>query len=696
MAEGVRHRLAVDIGGTFTDVVLEGPKGRVTTKVLTTPAAPELGVIDGIEAVLRAAALAPEAIDLFIHGTTLATNALIERKGAKTAFITTAGIRDILEMGYEKRFEQYDVYMDRPAPLVERELRIGVGERVTARGRVLRPLDEEDVRQAALQINESGAEAVAVGLIHAYAYPEHERRVRELLAGLLPKSVTICLSSEVCPEIREYERFSTTCANAYVRPLMAGYLTRLRVRLDAIGLRSPLFLMMSGGGLTTLEHATRFPIRLVESGPAGGVILAGQIARECALDAVLAFDMGGTTAKICLLDDYEPERARRFEVARMYRDLKGSGLPVRIPVIEMVEIGAGGGSIARVDAMQRITVGPDSVGADPGPACYARGGSKATVTDANVALGRIDPQRFAGGRIPLDPERATAAIAGDVGAKLKLDGHWPAAGISEIVEENMANAARVHAIERGKVIDRYTMVAFGGGAPLHAGRLAEKLGIMRVIVPVGAGVGSAIGFLRAPIAYEVVRSWRVAFDELDLAAANRLLTELGTEARGVVAAGAAGAPIRVTRLVDVRYVGQGHELPMSLSERTLVKADFDDLRQRFEARYRQIYGLHLPAMAVEIVTWSVTASTILAETARVSSIPRRPVERSRERRPVYEPALGGLVEMPVHRRSDLVPGVSIEGPAVIVEDETTTIVPSSFAAMIDRSGYIVMEAKSHV
>ena len=509
MAEDARIRLAVDIGGTFTDVVLEGPKGRLTTKVLTTPAAPEEGVIEGIEVVLRQAGLDARSVGLFIHGTTLATNALIERKGAKTAFVTTAGLRDILEMGYEKRFEQYDFYMDKPEPLVARPLRFTVRERISAKGTVLEPLQEADLRQAAEAIKASGAEAVAIGFLHAYAHPEHERCARTILSELLPPTVTICLSSEVCPEIREYERFSTTCANAYVRPMMAGYLNRLRTRLDGIGLEAPLFLMMSGGGLTTLDHATRFPIRLVESGPAGGVILAGLIARECDLPATLAFDMGGTTAKICLLEDGEPERARRFEVARIYRDMKGSGLPVRIPVVEMVEIGAGGGSIARVDAMKRITVGPDSAGADPGPACYGRGGTAPTVTDANVALGRIDPANFAGGRIALDRSCATAALTQDVGSKLGLDTHWPAAGVSEIVEENMANAARVHAIERGKVIDRYTMVAFGGGAPLHAGRLAEKLGISRVLVPVGAGVGSAIGFLRAPIAYEVVRSWRV-------------------------------------------------------------------------------------------------------------------------------------------------------------------------------------------
>ncbi|MBM3549670.1 MAG: hydantoinase/oxoprolinase family protein [Alphaproteobacteria bacterium] len=693
MADAKPFRLAVDIGGTFTDVVLEGPTGRVTTKVLTTPAAPEEGVVEGIGVVLRLARAGAEAISLFIHGTTLATNALIERKGARTAFVTTAGLRDILEMGYEKRFEQYDFYMDKPEPLVPRPLRLPVRERISARGQALLPLNGEDLHRAAEVMRAADVQAVAIGFIHSYAHPEHEQRAREELAKLLPPSVTLCISSEVCPEIREYERFSTTCANAYVRPMMAGYLTRLRQRLDGMGLTAPLFLMMSGSGLTTLDHATRFPIRLVESGPAGGVILAGQIARECDLPAVLAFDMGGTTAKICLLDDGEPERARRFEVARIYRDLKGSGLPVRIPVVEMVEIGAGGGSIARVDAMKRITVGPDSAGADPGPACYGRGGRSPTVTDANVALGRIDPRHFAGGRIALDAGKADAALSGDIGLKLNLSEHWPAAGVSEIVEENMANAARVHAIERGKVIDRYTMVAFGGGAPLHAGRLAEKLGIRRVLVPVGAGVGSAIGFLRAPIAYEVVRSWRVPLAGFDLAEGNRLLASLREEAHRVVAAGAGDAPLSETRLVDVRYVGQGHELPMVLPNRALGADDLPDLRRRFEDRYRQIYGLALPQMAVEIVTWSVTVSTVPGAAERIAS----PAETSAAKpigcRRVYEPALGGLVEMAVYRRPDLEPGATLDGPAVIVEDETTTIVPASFAAAINQRGDIVMESR---
>jgi len=687
------NRLAADIGGTFTDIVLETAEGRrFTTKVLTTPRAPEQGVMEGIAVVLAEARLEPSAVGLLIHGTTLATNALIERKGAVTAFITTAGFRDILEMGYEKRFEQYDIYMERPPPLVPRPLRFTVAERISAAGRVLAPLDEGDVARAAAAIRDTGATSVAVGLMHAYAHPQHERRVRDILAAALP-GVSVCLSSEVAPEIREFERFSTTCANAYVRPMMAGYLERLRVALDAAGIACPLFLMMSGGGLTTLDNAARFPIRLVESGPAGGAILASRIARECGLPEVVSFDMGGTTAKICLIGGGEPERARRFEVARAYRDMKGSGLPVRIPVIEMVEIGAGGGSIARVDAMGRIAVGPDSAGAEPGPACYGRGGSRPTVTDANVTLGRIDPERFAGGRIRLDGAKAGAALAGDIGARLALADHWPAAGVSEIVEENMANAARVHAIERGKVIGRHAMIAFGGGAPLHAGRLAEKLGIRTVVVPVGAGVGSAIGFLQAPVAYEVVRSMASRLSAFDLEAANRLLDALRAEAHAVVAAGVPGAALTETRIVDLRYVGQGHELRVVLPNRRLAAPDIADIRARFEEQYRQIYGLAIARMDVEIVTWSVTVSTAPPPVVAAGEAARRAVVPPVGRRTVYEPALGRMVEMPIYWRFDLPPGTPVDGPAVIAEHETSTVVPASFVARINALGYIVMESR---
>ncbi len=692
---GAAIRLAADIGGTFTDVVLETQTRRYSCKVLTTPRAPEQAVLEGVARLLAESGVAAAEVGLFIHGTTLATNALIERKGARTALLTTEGFRDVLEMGYEKRCDAYDVDVEAAPVLVPRALRLAVRERIAADGAVLRALDEDGVRAAGLRLREAGVEAVAVGFLHAWAHPAHERRAREILQPLLGDGVTVCLSSEVCPEMREYERFSTTVANAYVRPLMGGYLQRLRDAALAMGLGCPLLLMMSGGGLTTLEQAARFPIRLVESGPAGGAILAAHLARECGLRDVLAFDMGGTTAKICLIEGGEPERSRRFEVARAWRNLKGSGLPVRVPVIELVEIGAGGGSIGRVDAMGRITVGPDSCGAEPGPACYGRGGTLPAVTDANLVLGRIDAARFAAGRLPLDPDRAAQALAAGVGAALGMDAFWAAAGVSEIVEENMANAARVHAIERGRATEEHTMIAFGGAAPLHAGRLAQKLGIRRVIVPAGAGVGSAIGFLRAPIAFEVVRSDLALLQHADPAAVQARLTAMAAQARAVVEPAAAGQPLHETRLAELRYAGQGHEQRVRLpgpDEGPVDAAALAALAERFEQAYEQVYGLRIPGSAVEVVTWSVTVSTAPPPAQQTVLPAAERVRAASARREAWEPARGERQPFGLHWRFDLAPGERIDGPALVAEDETTVVVPAGWQARLDSHGHLWMEA----
>jgi N-methylhydantoinase A len=663
--------------------------------VLTTPRAPEQAVLEGVARLLAESGVAAAEVGLFIHGTTLATNALIERKGARTALLTTEGFRDVLEMGYEKRCDAYDVDVEAAPVLVPRALRLAVRERIAADGAVLRALDEDGVRAAGLRLREAGVEAVAVGFLHAWAHPAHERRAREILQPLLGDGVTVCLSSEVCPEMREYERFSTTVANAYVRPLMGGYLQRLRDAALAMGLGCPLLLMMSGGGLTTLEQAARFPIRLVESGPAGGAILAAHLARECGLRDVLAFDMGGTTAKICLIEGGEPERSRRFEVARAWRNLKGSGLPVRVPVIELVEIGAGGGSIGRVDAMGRITVGPDSCGAEPGPACYGRGGTLPAVTDANLVLGRIDAARFAAGRLPLDPDRAAQALAAGVGAALGMDAFWAAAGVSEIVEENMANAARVHAIERGRATEEHTMIAFGGAAPLHAGRLAQKLGIRRVIVPAGAGVGSAIGFLRAPIAFEVVRSDLALLQHADPAAVQARLAAMAAQARAVVEPAAGGQPLHETRLAELRYAGQGHEQRVRLpgpDEGPVDAPALAALAERFEQAYEQVYGLRIPGSAVEVVTWSVTVSTAPPPAQQTVLPPAERVRAASARREAWEPARGERQPFGLHWRFDLAPGERIDGPALVAEHETTVVVPAGWQARLDSHGHLWMEA----
>ncbi|HEV3043536.1 MAG TPA: hydantoinase/oxoprolinase family protein, partial [Roseiarcus sp.] len=477
-------RLAIDIGGTFTDLAVERAGRRETAKVLTTPSAPEEGVMTGVRTILAAARLAPSDIQLVIHGTTLATNALIERKGARTALVTTEGFRDVLAMGNESRYDQYDLNIVLPEPLAPRHLRLTIPERLDRRGRVLLPLDEKAVRGLARDLKSQQVESIAIGFIHGFVNPVHERRTGEILNEEL-SGVSISLASEVSPEMREWERFSTTVANAYVQPLMARYLRRLEAEMQAIGIAAPVLMMLSGGNLTTIDTACRFPIRLVESGPAGGAIFSASVARQCGLERVLSFDMGGTTAKVCLIDDYAPQASRTFEVARVGRFKKGSGLPLRIPVIDMVEIGAGGGSLAEVDALGRIAVGPESAGADPGPACYGRGGVRATVTDANLTLGRYDPERFAGGNLTLDARAAEAALVEAIGKPLGFDAGMAALGVIEMVDENMANAARVHAIESGKTYEGRTLIAFGGGGPVHATRIAEKIGIARVLVPSG-------------------------------------------------------------------------------------------------------------------------------------------------------------------------------------------------------------------
>jgi N-methylhydantoinase A len=690
-----RARLAVDIGGTFTDLCLDWNGKLTSVKVLTTPRAPEEGVLDGMEQILKQTGIQPADLGLVIHGTTLATNAIIERKGAKTALVVTEGFRDSIEIAFEHRFEQYDIFMQKPPPLVARDLRFGIPERMDGRGNVLIPLDEAAVHALAPKLKAAGIEAIAIGYMHAYLDGKHERRTRDILAELLP-GVSISLSSEVSPEIREYERWSTAVANAYVQPVMDRYLGRLDDGLRRKGFTCPLFMITSGGGLAALETARKFPIRLVESGPAGGAILAAALARQCGLDKVLSFDMGGTTAKICLIDHGEPQHSRTFEVARQYRFLKGSGLPLRIPVIEMVEIGAGGGSIASVDSLSRVNVGPESAGAEPGPASYGRGGTEPTVTDADVVLGRIDPAYFAGGSIKLSPEKAGAAVDKAVGTPLGLKRLDAAFGVSEIVEENMANAARVHAVERGKELQDRTMIAFGGAAPIHAARLAEKLGIRRVLVPSGAGVGSAVGFLMAPVAYEVVRSRYVQLDEdkFDPAYVNALFAEMRAEAEAVVKAGAPEAKLVEARTADMRYRGQGHEITVDLPRGAFDRASRERLIKLYEDGYAKTFGRTIPGLSVEIMNWTLRLAAEQAAVPKIAPQPADVASKARGSRPVYDAADQDMKDVSVYHRADLTIGSFVPGPAVISEDETTTIVPKSFAARISPIGAILLEKVS--
>ncbi|WP_043833515.1 hydantoinase/oxoprolinase family protein [Muricoccus aerilatus] len=684
-------RLAADIGGTFTDLALERVDGqggveRWTAKVLTTPSAPEAGVLAGIRAVLAKAGMGPADVALFIHGTTLATNAVIERKGARTALLTTEGFRDVLALGNESRYDQYDLNITLPQPLVPRRWRVTVPERLENTGRVLLPLDEGEVRRATGFLREEGIESLAIGFLHAFVNPAHERRAAAIVREEWP-DLPLSLSSEVSPEMREWERFSTTAANAYVQPLMASYLGRLREGMKEAGFACPLFLMLSGGGLTTLETAARFPIRLVESGPAGGAIFSAHVARQKGWDRVLSFDMGGTTAKVCLIDDFVPQTSRSFEVARIGRFKKGSGLPLRIPVIEMVEIGAGGGSIASVDALGRIQVGPESAGADPGPACYGRGGEKPAVTDANLLLGRYDPASFAGGSLALHPDASRAAMDGSLGA-LGLPPEMAALGVVEVVDENMANAARVHAIESGKSYDGRAVIAFGGGGPVHGYRVAEKIGVNRLLVPSGAGVGSAIGFLRAPVGYEVVRSLYQRFRTFDPVAVNALLAEMSAEAREVVAQGAFGAPLVERRIAYMRYVGQGHEIAVDLPVKELAAEDVEAVRAAYDVAYAGFYDRPVPGSDVEILSFAVTVATEVEAPEPVADVPVAPGPAPIRHQAVRDTARGEVSEWPVYDRAAFAPGAEVRGPCIVAEAETSTLVGPGWTCRMDGLGYL--------
>ena len=559
-------RIASDIGGTFTDVVAERGFERWTAKVLTTPRAPEEGVMQGIALVLQKSQIRPEEVGVKLHGTTLATNAIIEKRGAVTALVTTKGFRDIVDIGYESRFDQYDLQIQKKAPLTPRSLRFGVAQRHSARGAELTPLDEAGVLALVPQLQAAGVTSVAVSYFHSYANAAHELRTRELLLEAMP-GLSVTLSCEVCPEIREFERSTTAICNAYVQPLMSSYLGRLEAQLTAEGFHCSTLLMTSGGGLTDLQTAASFPIRLVESGPAGGAVLASVVAKESGIGDAVSFDMGGTTAKICLLKGSVPSTAREFEVDRSARFAKGSGLPLRIPVVEMVEIGAGGGSIASVDSLGRVATGPHSAGSEPGPASYGRGGLLPTVTDANVVLGRIQPELFAGGKMPLDQDAAVEALAREVSAAQGFSSaELAATAVAGMVEENMSNATRVHAGEKGRELAAHSLIVFGGSAPVHAAFLADKLSLDHIIVPTDAGVGSALGFLRAPISYEVVKSLYSTLSGFDASDAAAVFASMHQEASAVVEAGisyippAARPPAVESARAYMRYRGQGHEI----------------------------------------------------------------------------------------------------------------------------------------
>ena len=692
-------RIGADVGGTFTDIVLEAKGEIFSTKVLTTYESPEMGILQGIHAVIEDSGSDLSELDSFIHGTTLATNALISRTGATTAFVTTKGFRDTIEMRTESRFEQYDLNLELPKPLIERKDRYVLSERVSADGSVLLPFDQMEAKNLIklLSLEENGYEAVAVGFIHSYMNDKHESLFQQMLLEQLP-NIKVSISSEVSPQMREFERFNTVCANAYVQPMMASYLERLKTKLAEAGAKCDIHLIHSGGGLISIESAIKFPVRLIESGPAGGAIFASEIAARHGIDAALSYDMGGTTAKICLIDEQSPRSAKTFEVARTHRFTKGSGMPISIPVIEMIEIGAGGGSIANVDDLKQIRVGPLSAGSEPGPAAYGLGGSLATVTDANVLLGRISPETFGADDIDLIPEESRKALLTDVAEPLETEVENAAIGVIEVVDENMANAARVHAVENGRDVSQYTMIAFGGGAPLHASRLCDKLEIERLLVPPGAGVGSAIGFLQTPFSYEALKSFYVSIENFDHKRVNQLLGDLTSEATEFVME-ASDENIHpknliVERCAFMRYAGQGWEITVPLENETFDYLGIELLNNKFEKTYEEHFGRAIEGLQIEVVGWSVKVTSPRPETEKTITVDSENIVMTDSKRVVYDPAKGTEVEASVFQRENLNPGDCVMGPAIIVESQTTTWISSEKKSSTQKDDCLLITKKT--
>ena len=695
---GNPSRIGVDIGGTFTDLVwVDETTGAVRVgKLLTTPKDPSQAVEEGVVTLLHEAGAGAAAVRALIHGTTLATNALIERKGARVGLLATAGFRDAVEIGREGRYDMYDLFIDPPVPLVPRQLRVEVTERVLADGSVLRPLDPVQARAAIAELGTLGVEAIAICLLHAYRNPAHERTLAALCAEILP-GVPVSCSSDVVPEIREYERTSTTTANVYVMPLMARYLDDLERKLQELGVPGRLYVMMSAGGIATPETAKRVPVRLVESGPAAGALAAARSARQVGLDRLLSFDMGGTTAKACVIDRGEPLLAREFEVARADRFKKGSGLPIRVPVVELIEIGAGGGSVARVDRMGLLKVGPDSAGADPGPACYGAGGQEPTVTDADLLLGYLDADFFLGGRMRLDVEAARRAIETRVAQPMGLGLTEAAWGIHRVVNENMAAAARVHGIERGKDLRGYPLFAFGGAGPVHAWQVGRILRVPRVLVPYGAGALSAYGLLAAPLAFDFVRTAPQRLTAADWELINRLFQEMEAEGRRILrGADVPDAEVSVRRSAEMRYFGQGHEVDVEIPTGILTEASLGPITASFETAYRLLYSRTPMGVPLEALNWRAVISGPSPALTITSGLETgaATAPTAKKHRAAYFPEPGGYVETPVYDRYRLDPGVRFVGPVIVEERESTTVIGPGALISVDAHRNLVAEPAS--
>jgi N-methylhydantoinase A len=687
--------VGIDIGGTFTDLVcIDDETGSIECgKVLTTPADPSSAALEGLEAMLSRLGRRARDIRNLLHATTLVTNAIIERRGAVTGLITTRGFRDILEIRRENRYDMYDIGLEMPPPLVPRRLRAEVDERLLADGTVAVPLDVADAERAVATLADAGVEALAVCLLHAYRRGDHEQAIRALIERVAP-GLSVSLSSEVVPEIREYERTSTTVANAYVQPLMRRYLRQFRATLAERGHAGGFFVMLSSGGAAAVDTAERFPIQLIESGPAAGALAGSFYSDALGLADLITFDMGGTTAKTCLIRQGRPLTTTDLEVARLYRFKKGSGLPIRVPSVELIEIGAGGGSIARVDRLGLLKVGPESASADPGPACYGRGGSEPTVTDADLVLGYLDPDYFLGGTMPLDGRAAERALRTRVAEPLGLGLEEAASGVHAIVNENMTNAARLYLVDRGESASGYTMVCFGGAGPVHAYDVARKLGVPRLVYPAGAGVASAFGLLVAPFSFEVVRTDIARLDGLDPRRLQAMYGEMESETRKLLGnTGVAAGDIAFLRSCDMRYVGQSHEIRVPLPPLEAERGLTEILRTAFDAAYVRLYHRTNPAAAVETLNWRLIATgprpSVRLKSAVSSGSAFKGVRRA------WCPEARGMRPVPVFDRYRLQPGERFAGPAIVEERESTAIIGPAEIAVDDHLNLIVtLEAGS--
>ncbi|MEM7029582.1 MAG: hydantoinase/oxoprolinase family protein [Chloroflexota bacterium] len=684
-----KYRIGADIGGTFTDLIIVNTETGTFSigKTLTTPNDPSIAVETVLKETLDAAGIDAAEIQRLIHGTTLVTNAMIERKGALTALMTTQGFRDSIEIGRETRYDLYDLMLDQPKPLVPRYLRFDIPQRTRQDGTEHTPLDTAYVERLATELAENEVEAVAICFLHSFANPAAERQAREIVNRIAPE-MRVSISADVVPEIREFERTSTTIANVYVQELVEKYLRQLETRLAENGFIGNFYLMLSSGGIATVDTAIKFPVRLLESGPAAGALAAHAYGQTTGHNDIISFDMGGTTAKICVIDKGEPLIAHDFEVDRIYRFAKGSGLPIKLPVIELIEIGTGGGSIARVDSLGLLKTGPDSAGADPGPVCYGNGGTEPTITDANLILGYLDPAFFLGGKMSLQVEKARQAVNERIAKPLGMTIEEAAWGIHQVANENMANAARVHALERGKDPRRFPLFAFGGAGPVHAYRIAESLGSPSLLAPLGAGVMSTVGFLTAPLAFDFVRSWAIAFDEIDWQRANMLLAEMQAEGETVLEeSGVSANQINHRREVDMRYVGQGHEIAVQLPDGVLDDNISDELKTRFEQTYQELYERLGPPVPVEILNWRVVSSgpkpnvqlnVVLTDESAVTA-----TDTKKGSRQAYFPETDGFTETPIYDRYRMKPGMTFAGPAIVEERESTVIIGPDAQCHID-------------